>query len=151
MPATQAPGDPFDLQRFVRAQAGAMQAVRTELAAGLKRTHWMWFVFPQLRVLGRSQMARHFGIGSLDEARAYWAHPVLGPRLRECFDLLLSLPASADAVGVMGEVDALKLCSCLTLFEAVAADDSRIDTLLARWYAGERDGLTIEALAAGDG
>src|SRR6476469_5112975 len=105
--------DPFDLERFVAAQAPVWHDVQSELQAGRKQTHWMWFVFPQLAMLGRSSMARHYGLSGLDEAKAYLAHPVLGPRLVECCRQLLQLQGR-DPVAICGTTDAMKLRSCLT-------------------------------------
>src|SRR5947209_4510371 len=102
--------DPHDLRRFVEAQASAYAQARAELGAGRKRTHWMWFVFPQLRGLGRSETARHFGLSSRAEAQAYLAHPVLGPRLRECVELVLAVDGRS-AHDVFGSPDDLKLRS----------------------------------------
>src|ERR1700709_570898 len=107
--------DPFDLNRFVAAQTGVYDVVLGELRAGRKRTHWMWFVFPQLRALGRSPTAHRYGIESLDEARAYLAHPVLGPRIRECARLVAAIDG-ADVERIMGSPDDLKLRSSMTLF-----------------------------------
>lgn len=107
--------DPFDLDRFVTAQHPLIGAVQAELAAGRKRTHWMWFVFPQLAGLGHSAMARHYGLGSLDEARAYLAHPVLGPRLRQCTDLVLAA-SDRSLHDIFGAPDDLKFRSSMTLF-----------------------------------
>src|SRR5688572_15176476 len=138
--------DPFDLQRFVSAQAPVYEQVIAELAAGLKTSHWMWFVFPQHKRLGRSSTALHYGIGSLDEARAYWRHPLLGARLRECCALLLALPPGRSALQVFGSIDTLKLRSCLTLFERAAPDEGVFGALLDRFYGGERDGATLTLL-----
>ena len=138
--------DPFDLQRFVDAQEGVHDRVTAELAAGSKTSHWMWFVFPQLKALGRSSTALHYGIGSLDEARAYWRHPVLGARLKECGQQLLALPAGRSALQVFGPVDAMKLKSCLTLFERAAPEEPLFGTLLGRFYDGERDAATLALL-----
>lgn len=138
--------DPFHLQRFVDAQAPVWQQVLSELAQASKRTHWMWFVFPQLAVLGRSQTARFYGLSGADEARAYLDHALLGPRLLACCGLLLQ----ADGVSaheVFGEIDAMKLKSCLTLFEAVAPEAGVFAECLARYFAGERDALTLEAIS----
>ena len=135
--------DPFDLQRFVDAQARVYASVTAELGAGLKTSHWMWFVFPQLKGLGRSSTALHFGLGSLDEARAYWRHPVLGARLQECGELLLLVPQERTALQVFGAIDALKLRSCLTLFERVAPEEPVFGRLLQRFYGGERDPATL--------
>jgi uncharacterized protein (DUF1810 family) len=109
--------EPFDLQRFVTAQDGGVyEGALAELRAGAKRRHWMWFVFPQARGLGRSAMADFYGIGGLSEARAYLAHPLLGPRLRECVAAVLSHAGERTAEQMLGAVDALKLRSCLALF-----------------------------------
>lgn len=140
--------DPFHLQRFVDAQAPVWPQVRAELAAGAKRSHWMWFIFPQLRGLGRSETARFYGIADLDEARAYWAHPLLGERLREACGLLATLPPTLSAELVLGPVDALKLRSCLTLFERVAPEEPVFGALLERWYGGRRDAATLERLGS---
>jgi uncharacterized protein (DUF1810 family) len=135
--------DPFDLQRFVDAQSPVHASVTAELAAGLKTSHWMWFVFPQLKGLGRSTTALHYGLGSVDEARAYWQHPLLGARLRQCCELLLALPPQRTAQQIFGAIDALKLRSCLTLFERAAPDEPLFGHLLQRYYAGARDAATL--------
>ena len=135
-----------DLTRFVEAQAPHLDDVRAELAAGRKRTHWMWFVFPQLRGLGHSSMARHFGIASRDEAVAYLAHPLLGPRLREVVELVLAVPGRT-AHEIFGSPDDLKLCSCLTLFGEVAGGDSVFDRALRQYYRGQPDPATLDLLA----
>jgi uncharacterized protein (DUF1810 family) len=140
--------DPFDLQRFVDAQAPVMEAVRAELRAGRKRTHWMWFVFPQLRGLGSSSMARHYGISSLEEARAYLAHPVLGPRLRECCALLLAVPGRS-AHEILGSPDDLKFRSCLSLFSLAAPDETVFGQALQRFYGGVADPRTLSLCGAG--
>ena len=140
----------FDLDRFVAAQDPVWDAVRAELAAGAKRTHWMWFVFPQLAGLGRSGMARFYGIASHAEALAYWRHPLLGARLREACDLLLP-HAHRGAEAVLGPVDALKLRSCLTLFEQVAPEEPVFADALDDFYAGERDAATLALLGAAGG
>jgi uncharacterized protein (DUF1810 family) len=131
-----------DLDRFVAAQAPVMADVLAELAAGAKRTHWMWFVFPQLAGLGRSETARYYGIASRDEALAYWRHPVLGPRLVQCCALLRA-HAARGAERVLGGIDALKLRSCLTLFEQVAPEEPVFGELLEAFYGGERDRATL--------
>lgn len=139
--------DPHDLQRFVVAQNPVFDTVLAELAAGAKRSHWMWFVFPQLRGLGRSAMAQHYGIASLEEARAYWRHALLGPRLRQCCTRLAALQGrSAEAI--FGPVDAMKLRSCLTLFEQAAPADALFGDLLRHCFAGRRDDATLARLAA---
>ena len=136
----------FDLERFVSAQAPVWPAVRAELQAGRKTTHWMWFVFPQLAVLGRSAMARHYGLSGLEEARAYLAHPVLGPRLRECCAILLQLQ-DTTAVEVFGSIDAMKLRSCLTLFMLASPDEAVFREGLRKFHDGEPDPLTLEEVA----
>ena len=140
--------DPFHLARFTEAQAPVWDAVCTELAQGRKQTHWIWFVFPQLAGLGRSCMARYYGLSGLEEARAYLAHPVLGDRLRACCGQLLLLPA-ARAEQIFGSVDALKLRSCLTLFEAAAPSQPLFAQCLQRYFASTRDPLTEHLLARG--
>jgi uncharacterized protein (DUF1810 family) len=136
--------DPYDLQRFVDAQEAVYEDVMAELRAGRKRSHWMWFVFPQLRELGRSATAVHYGIGSRDEAIAYLDHPTLGPRLRECARLLAAADGRIEQV--MGHVDALKLRSSMTLFANVTNDDRDFLDVLERHYGGEPDPLTVELL-----
>ena len=138
--------DPFDLERFVGAQDGGVyeQALR-ELRAGAKRGHWMWFVFPQVAGLGRSSTAQHYALAGLEEARAYLAHPVLGPRLVECAQALLEL-SGRDPVRVLGSVDAVKLRSSMTLFEAAAPDERVFAEVLERWFDGERDEATTTRL-----
>jgi uncharacterized protein (DUF1810 family) len=137
--------DPFDLARFTQAQDGVWTAVREELQAGRKQTHWMWFVFPQLADLGRSAAAKHYGLSGLEEARAYLAHPVLGARLRETCQLLLALQGRS-ATEIFGAVDAMKLRSSLTLFAAVAPQDEVFAACLQRYFDGEPDPLTLEQL-----
>jgi uncharacterized protein (DUF1810 family) len=138
--------DPFDLQRFATAQAPVLDAVLAELAAGRKRSHWMWFVFPQLRGLGTSSMAQHYGITSLDEARAYLAHPVLGPRLRECCALVLQVEGRS-ANEIFGSPDDMKFRSCVTLFGLAAPDEPLFGQALDQYYGGVPDPRTL-ALAA---
>ncbi|MBL0728548.1 DUF1810 domain-containing protein [Piscinibacter sp. HJYY11] len=136
--------DPHDLQRFVDAQAPVMAQVDAELNAGAKTSHWMWFVFPQLKALGRSDMARRYGIASRQEAAAYWAHPVLGPRLKRSVQRVLAVPHKS-AHEIFGSPDDLKFCSCLTLFETVAPGEPVWSMALDRWYGGLRD-LRTQAL-----
>jgi uncharacterized protein (DUF1810 family) len=143
------PADPFGLERFVAAQEPVYATVLDELRAGAKRTHWMWFVFPQLAELGRSAMARHFGLQGADEARAYLVHPLLGARLRECCDVLLQLPAQRTAQAVFGPTDEMKLRSCLTLFGAVAPQEPVFERGLARFFGGAPDPLTLDLLGRG--
>ncbi|MEJ8839188.1 DUF1810 domain-containing protein [Ramlibacter sp. AN1133] len=134
--------DPFGLQRFVAAQADAIEDVRDELRAGRKRSHWMWFVFPQCKGLGSSSTAQFYGIASLDEARAYLAHPVLGPRLRECCALMLAVPGKS-AHEILGSPDDVKFRSCLTLFSLAAPEEAVFRQGLARFYGGEPDPRTV--------
>ncbi len=133
--------DPHSLQRFVDAQehGGAYDRALSELRAGRKTTHWMWFVFPQAAGLGRSETARTYAIRSLAEGRAYLAHPLLGARLRACTQALLALPAASTADGVLGTVDAMKLRSSLTLFARAAPDEALFRQALARFYDGVAD------------
>jgi uncharacterized protein (DUF1810 family) len=136
------------LQRFIDAQQPVWKTARAELAAGSKVSHWMWFVLPQMKDLGRSPTARFYGIADRDEALAYWRHPLLGARLRDAIDLMLAVPAKS-AHAILGSPDDLKFRSCLTLFEAVAPDDPRFEQALARFYDGERDPLTLDLLRSG--
>jgi len=136
---------PYDLERFVQAQAGAYADATVELEAGKKTGHWMWFIFPQLAALGRSSTARYYGLTDLQHAREYWAHPLLGVRLEACCGLLLDLP-SCTARDVFGSPDDLKLRSCMTLFEAAAAQTPIFTRVLDRFYQGERDTLTLAYL-----
>jgi len=134
--------DRHDLQRFVDAQEAVMGRVLAELGAGRKTTHWMWFVFPQLASLGRSSTARLYGLHGREEALAYWQHPVLGPRLRQCCERLLEVPGNASALQIFGSPDDLKLRSSLTLFAAVAPEEPVFQRLLDRFYEGHPDPLT---------
>lgn len=138
--------DTFNLQRFIDAQAGVYKNALAELAQGRKTTHWMWFIFPQLRALGRSTTAHYYGIASLEEATAYIEHPVLGQRLRRCVDQLLDLGLT-DPHAIFGSPDDLKLRSCLTLFAAAAPDEPRFGEALRRFYPEGADGKTLELLA----
>ncbi len=138
----------YDLKRFRKAQEADYDRALAEMRAGRKQSHWIWYVFPQLRGLGRSWMAQHYAIAGIGEARAYLADPVLGGRLREITQAALALGA-ADPVEVMGDIDAVKLRSCLTLFrEAAGPGDDRVlfQALLDAWYDGEPDRLTLRML-----
>ena len=135
----------FDLERFVTAQEPVIDQVRRELAAGAKSSHWMWFIFPQLRALGRSATARFYGLGGLDEAGAYLAHPVLGPRLLECTQLVDHVQGKT-ALQILGSPDDLKFRSCLTLFAAIQKPP--FEAALQHFYAGQPDPLTLELLHA---
>jgi uncharacterized protein (DUF1810 family) len=138
--------DPFDLRRFVDAQDRVYETVLAELRNGAKRSHWIWFVFPQLRGLGHSATAVRFGISSLDEARAYVAHPVLGPRLRECARLVARIDGrSADEI--FGWPDTLKVRSSMTLFAQATDDDTEFRAVLDEFYNGEEDPATVELLS----
>jgi uncharacterized protein (DUF1810 family) len=140
--------DPYDLDRFLRAQEGAYDAAVRELRAGRKTSHWVWFVFPQIAGLGQSEMARRYAIGSLDEARAYLGHPVLGPRLTAAASILADeLPPDPEltAEAVMGGIDAVKLRSSMTLFQlAGGRPQSVFERVLDRSFGGELDRATID-------
>jgi uncharacterized protein (DUF1810 family) len=164
----QAVDDPYDLERYVRAQQTVYAQVRAELTAGRKASHWMWFIFPQLRGLGSSPTAQHYALNSLTEARAYLTHPLLGERLRECTQLVNRIEGRS-ARAIFGYPDDLKFRSCMTLFaQAAAGPDaaapaagagaSRPDAAggaslfgeaLARYYGGEPDAFTLRLLEAG--
>ena len=135
----------YDLQRFVDAQDLVYDDVLSELREGRKRSHWMWFIFPQLRGLGRSRLATSFGIDGLAEARAYLAHPVLGPRLRECTALVNRIDGR-PIEGIFGDVDAVKFRSSMTLFSRATADDRVFLDALEKYFEGEPDRLTLERL-----
>ena len=143
----------YGLERFVTAQDEVYPGVLEELRRGRKTGHWMWFVFPQVAGLGRSAMSQRYALGSLDEARAYLAHPVLGGRLRECVDLVLAIDGRS-AEEVFGPIDARKLRSSVTLFHLAAPDEPAFPKVLERWYGGTADEATEsilgdEARAAG--
>lgn len=144
-----ADADPFDLQRFVDAQAGDYAQALAELRAGQKCSHWIWYVLPQVAGLGMSAMSQRYAIGSLAEARAYLAHPLLGARLRECVAALNAHRGRRSAVQVLGTVDAIKCRSSLTLFDAAAAGTEPlfIDALDA-FFSGARDPATLARLGA---
>lgn len=139
------PQDPYDLRRFVQAQDPVYAQVLAELAAGAKASHWIWFIFPQLRELGRSATARHFGIASLAEAQAYWRHPVLGGRLRECVGLLLAV-RGRTALQILGAPDDLKLRSSLTLFARAAPGEVLFRRALQTYFDGLPDPRTTALL-----
>jgi uncharacterized protein (DUF1810 family) len=138
--------DPFDLERFVAAEAGIYETALDELRAGRKRTHWMWFVFPQLAGLGSSPTAQRYAISGLDEARAYLAHPILGERLRACTAAVLAL-AGRTAHDIFGSPDDLKFRSSLTLFQHAAPDEPLFAEALARYFGGAPDPRTLALLA----
>jgi uncharacterized protein (DUF1810 family) len=137
--------DPFDLQRFVAAQARNYADAITELRRGRKTSHWMWYVFPQIAGLGSSAMAQTYAIGSLDEARAYLAHPVLGPRLRECVAAVQAVEGRSAHV-IFGSPDDMKLRSSLTLFTAAAPEEPLFRNALVKYFAGAPDPRTLEKL-----
>ena len=137
--------DPYDLQRFVAAQDPVYDRVRAELRRGRKSSHWMWFVFPQVAGLGSSPVAQRFAISGLDEARAYLAHSVLGPRLVECAELAAAVE-QGGAAEVFGYPDDLKLRSSMTLFARAAPDDAVFAAVLDRYFGGEPDPRTLERL-----
>ncbi len=137
--------DPYRLSRFVEAQAGTYDHALAELRAGRKTGHWMWFVFPQVAGLGRSPTAQHYAISGLDEARAYLAHPVLGPRLEACAQALLDLPGD-DAVAVLGSIDAVKLRSSMTLFARADPGRPAFRAVLAKYFRAEEDEATTARL-----
>jgi len=132
------------LERFVAAQEGVYPRALAELEAGAKRSHWMWFVFPQIAGLGSSDMARRYAIADAAEARAYLAHPVLGPRLVECATVVVRARGSAE--DVIGGIDAVKLRSSMTLFAAVAEDAGVFCAVLDRFFGGREDAATVARL-----
>ena len=139
--------DPFDLARFVLAQADVHAQAIAEIKAGRKTSHWMWFIFPQIDGLGSSSMARRYAIKSVAEARAYLEHPVLGPRLAEIAEAALGV-AGKSANNIFGSPDDLKLKSSATLFAGVTPPDSVFARLLDKYFQGERDARTLELIGA---
>lgn len=135
----------YDLDRFVDAQKGVYPQALGEISRGKKTSHWMWFVFPQLSGLGRSETAQRFGIVSLDEALAYLAHPILGNRYLECVEALQDLPLS-NADAVLGPIDAMKLRSSLTLFAEADPKQKLFAAALERWFQGLKDPHTLDLL-----
>ena len=136
----------FDLERFVRAQAGDYEQALAEIKSGRKRSHWMWYIFPQYAGLGFSSMSQLYAIGSLGEARAYLAHPVLGPRLVECAEAMCAIE-NRSATEVLGYPDDVKLKSSATLFAQVSPEESVFHRILDKYYGGQRDGRTLELIA----
>ncbi|SAK64197.1 hypothetical protein AWB78_02233 [Caballeronia calidae] len=137
--------DPFDLQRFVDAQESVIDDVRAELSAGRKRTHWMWFVFPQIAGLGHSAMAQHYAISSCDEAKAYLAHPVLGARLVELTRIVNGVQGRG-VDQIFGYPDDMKFHSSMTLFARTADDPDVFDEALRRYFGGQADDATLDRL-----
>ena len=139
-------GDPHDLNRFVEAQEGVYEQALAEIRGGRKRSHWMWFVFPQIDGLGSSPTARRYAIKGRAEAEAYLTHPVLVPRLVACAEAAAAVPEPASALDVFGSPDDLKLRSSATLFACVSPDGSVFDRVLGRYFRGERDAATLRLL-----
>jgi uncharacterized protein (DUF1810 family) len=137
--------DRYNLNRFVQAQAHVFEDVLSELRAGMKMSHWMWFVFPQIRGLGRSPTAIEYAISGLDEARAYLAHPILGPRLKQCTRLVLEV-GGRSALEIFGSPDDMKFRSCMTLFDEASPDDDIFVRALQKYFQGSPDRLTLDRL-----
>ena len=135
----------FHLDRFLTAQEDAYDTALDELRSGRKRSHWIWFIFPQLAGLGQSPTAQFYAINSIEEAQAYLAHPILGARLHECLKAL-QLLETTDAEAVFGELDAMKFRSSLTLFAEADPGDAIVEAALDRWFGGEKDGKTLQLL-----
>lgn len=138
--------DTYNLERFVEAQKSEYDVALREIREGCKRSHWIWFVFPQMAYLGFSYNARFYGISCVDEARAYLAHPILGKRLRQITEALLTHKGK-DVLSILGAIDTLKVCSCMTLFDAVSPDDV-FSQVLKTFYEDKRDAQTL-ALVGG--
>jgi uncharacterized protein (DUF1810 family) len=137
--------DPYDLRRFVRAQESDYDRALAEIRSGKKRTHWMWYVFPQIDGLAFSATSKRYAIKSFAEAKAYLDHPILGPRLLECAEAVVGVE-DRSAAEIFGSPDDLKLRSCATLFACVLPPVSVFDRLLAKYYRGERDGRSLQLL-----
>ncbi len=137
--------DPYDLNRFVRAQAADYERALAEIRSGRKRTHWMWYIFPQIDGLAFSSTSKYYSIKSVEEARAYLDHPILGPRLLACAEAVLGVEGRS-AREIFGSPDDLKLRSCATLFASVMPPGSAFDRLLEKYYRGERDAKTLQLL-----
>lgn len=137
--------DPFCLSRFVSAQENVYQQVLTELEQGRKRTHWIWFIFPQIDGLGHSSMAERYAIKSLDEARAYLRHPVLGARLQQCTEKVIAIDGKSIAT-IFGYPDDLKFRSSMTLFASIAGPESVFSAALEKYFDGEKDAMTLALL-----
>jgi len=142
--------DPYDLNRFVRAQEDSYEQALLELERGRKRSHWMWYIFPQLDGLGSSSISRLYSIKSEDEARAYLEHPVLGRRLAACAEAILAVNGKS-ATEILGSPDDVKLKSCATLFAHVSEPGSLFERILEKFYAGGRDAATVRLLGSGKG
>jgi uncharacterized protein (DUF1810 family) len=145
MRAMAAANDPYDLQRFVKAQDPVYDEVLAELRNGCKTSHWMWFIFPQIRGLGHSHMAIKFGIGSREESEAYLTHPILGPRLKECSQLVTQVEGRSIHQ-ILGSPDDMKFKSSMTLFATIAPHEHIFSEALEKYFGGELDRLTLERL-----
>ena len=137
--------DPYNLERFVQAQAQVYNRVLSELKAGMKTSHWMWFIFPQIRGLGRSQVSVEYSISSREEAQAYLQHPILGPRLKECTALVLRIEGRAIDE-ILGSPDDMKFRSSMTLFAQVSPEDDIFSRALKKYFEGVPDQLTLERM-----
>lgn len=142
--------DPFDLERFLKAQDTSYQSALDELRAGRKETHWSWFIFPQVLGLGSSPTSVHYAIRSLGEAEAYLVHPILGSRLRECVSVINS-HSDLSARQILGEIDAMKLRSCLTLFAQLECSEPLFEQALGKYFAGKPDPATLAILTNSKG
>lgn len=142
--------DPYDLRRFVRSQESDYERALSEIRGGKKRTHWMWYIFPQFDGLAFSSTSKFYAIKSLAEAEAYLNHPILGPRLLACAEAAFGVEGRT-AAEIFGSPDDLKLRSCATLFACVSPPGSVFERLLAKYYRGERDGRTLKLLGVGPG
>lgn len=142
----QIDADRFDLQRFVRAQEDSFSEALAELKNGRKRSHWMWFIFPQIDGLGHSSMTKRYSIKSLDEAGAYLQHPILGKRLKECAEAVLAIEGKTVSE-IFGFPDDLKLKSSMTLFDAASGDDDLFSRILDKYFQGQKDLRTLALLA----
>ena len=141
--------DPWNLARFVEAQEGEYQQALAEIRSGRKRSHWMWYVFPQFTGLGSSSTSVHYAIKSPEEAAAYLEHPILGRRLLECAEAVLQIE-NRSALEIFGSLDDLKLRSCATLFAAVSPAGSVFQQIIDRYFGGERDARTIDLIGRSD-
>ena len=135
----------YDLERFLKAQERDYAYALKEIRAGKKRSHWIWYVFPQLRGLGRSERSYYYGLDGINEAKVYYEHSLLRERLLEITQSLLELESN-DPVEILGETDAIKVCSCMTLFTSIAEKNSVFEQVLEKFYGGERDKLTLQLL-----
>ena len=143
MPQKENMSDPFDLNRFISAQEGVFDRALAELRGGLKRSHWMWFIFPQIEGLGHSPTTRFYSLKSLEEARQYLSHPLLGTRLKGCCEAVLAVQGRS-ASDIFGHPDDWKLQSSMTLFELVSEPQSIFSRVLEKYYQGKRDTRTLQ-------